>query len=44
MEILILITQSGDWGLFINEILIDETHTLGEINSRLYLLKKAEKI
>ncbi len=40
----ILTTQSGDWeGLFIDDNRISEGHTLGEGNSRLYLLKMAEK-
>jgi hypothetical protein len=44
MTVLILSTQSGDWeGLFIDGKLIDEAEYLGEGNSRLYMLKKAEE-
>ena len=42
-DVLILISQSGDWeGLFIEGELIDEGHSLGE-GDRTYLLKKAEE-
>lgn len=43
MDVLILKTQSGDWeALYIEGKLIDEGHTLGEGDSRLFMLKQAE--
>jgi hypothetical protein len=43
-RVIILKTQDGDWeGLFIDGKRIEEGHTLGEGNSRLFLLKMAEK-
>lgn len=43
-RVVILTTQSGDWeGLFIDGERIDEGHTLGEGDWRLYLLEMAEK-
>ena len=42
-DVIILTSQSGDWeGLYIDGELMDEGHTLGEGDSRLYLLKQAE--
>lgn len=43
-RVVILTTQSGDWeGIFIDGKRIDEGHTLGEGNSRTFLLKMSEK-
>jgi len=43
-QVLILMSPNGDWeGLFIDGILIDEGHKLGEGNSRTFLLEKAEE-
>ncbi|AGO47548.1 hypothetical protein Phi4:1_gp015 [Cellulophaga phage phi4:1] len=44
VEVVILSTQSGDWeGMYVDSVLIDEGHTLGEGDSKIYLLKMSEK-
>ncbi|MBT6051742.1 MAG: hypothetical protein HOG49_33480 [Candidatus Scalindua sp.] len=43
MQVLILTSGSGNWeGIYINGELHDEGHTLGDGDSRLYLMKVAE--
>ncbi|QQO97020.1 hypothetical protein Nekkels1_20 [Cellulophaga phage Nekkels_1] len=42
-QVIILSTDSGDWeGMYINGKLIDEGHTLGEGNNKIYLLEQSE--
>lgn len=44
MKVLILTSPSGEWeALYIDGKLIDEGEVLGEGDSRLYMLKMAEK-
>lgn len=41
-KVLILQSQSGDWeGLFIDDVLVDEGHSLGEGTPRHYWISKA---
>ena len=43
-RVVILQSQSGDWeGLYVDGYLQDEGHTLGEGDSKLYMLKAAEE-
>lgn len=43
-RVVILSDQDGDWeALYIDGKLIDEGHTLGEGNHRIYLLEQSEK-
>lgn len=43
-KVLILSSQDGDWeGMFIDGVLIDQAHVLGEGDSQIYLLEAAEK-
>lgn len=43
-KVLILSSQEGDWeGMFIDGVLIEEDHELGEGDSKIYLLRASEK-